>query len=124
MMDSWPIAHELEKRHPSPSLHLDDPIVVQVQDFVTEIKKPLTGFTIPKVPVVLLNKKSADYFYEARKKRYGMSLAEVEKTWATDENWESAKALAKQAGDWLREKEGPFFLGETGKHGLEMNVHA
>jgi hypothetical protein len=115
MMDSWPIAHELEKRYPSPSLHLDNPIVVQVRDHIAEIMKPLIGFTIPNVPVVLLNKRSADYFYETRKKRFGMPLDEVAKTMATQENWESAKAPAKQAGDWLRKNGGPFFLGETGK---------
>lgn len=115
MQDSWPIAHELEKRYPSPSLHLDDPIVAKVRDHIVNIMKPLTGFFIPKVPVVLLNKPSADYFYETRKEKFGMPLSEVEKSMATQENWEKARVPAKEAGDWLREKGGPFFLGETGE---------
>jgi hypothetical protein len=115
MQDSWPIAHELEKRYPSPSLHLDDPIVVQVRDQIGEIMGPIRCFFIPKVPVVLLNKSSADYFFETRKKAFGMELAEVERTQATDEQWEKARAPAKQAGDWLRKNGGPFFLGKTGK---------
>jgi hypothetical protein len=123
MMDSWPIAHELEKRYPSPSLHLDEPIVMQVRDHISEIMKPLMGFTITQVPVVLLSKRSADYFYETRKKRFGKSLEELRKEMATQENWDAAKAPAKQMGDWLRKNGGPFFLGETGNHRLIQNVY-
>jgi glutathione S-transferase len=113
MQDSWPIAHELEKRYPSPSLHLDDPIVVQVRDQVVEMMTPLRGVFIPKVPTVLLNKRSADYFNETREKAFGMPLPEVEKQMATDEQWEKARAPAEKAGEWLRKYGGPFFLGET-----------
>jgi glutathione S-transferase len=112
MQDSWPIAHELEKRYPSPSLHLDDPIVVQVRDHIPEMMGPLRGVFIPKVPVVLLNKRSADYFNETREKAFGMPLSEVEKQLATDEQWEKARVPAEKAGEWLRKNGGPFFLGE------------
>jgi hypothetical protein len=115
MQDSWPIAHKLEEIYPSPSLHLDDPIVVQVRDQIDEIMSPIRGFFIPKVPVVLLNKSSADYFFETRKKRFGMELAEVERTLATDEQWEKARAPAEKTGQWLRKNGGPFFLGGTGE---------
>lgn len=114
-MDSWLIVHELEKQYPSPSLHLDDPIVVRIRDHVGSLMKPLQPHLIPKVPVVFLNKVSADYFYETRKKRFGMPLPDLEKNHATEECWELAKAPAKEAGDLLRRHGGPFFLGETGK---------
>ncbi|OAK98600.1 hypothetical protein IQ06DRAFT_294972 [Phaeosphaeriaceae sp. SRC1lsM3a] len=113
MQDSWPIAHELEKLYPSPSLHLSEPIVPLVRDQIAEITKPLAGFLIPRVPVEFLSERSAAYFYETRKKRFGMELSEVARTTATEENWEKGRAPAKKVGDWLREKEGPFFLGET-----------
>ncbi|KAH7414085.1 hypothetical protein DE146DRAFT_16744 [Phaeosphaeria sp. MPI-PUGE-AT-0046c] len=113
MQDSWPLAHELEKLYPSPSLHLSDPIVPLVRDQIAEIMKPLVGFFIPRVPVELLSERSAAYFYETRKKRFGMDLAEVGRTMATADKWEEGRAPCKKVGEWLREKEGPFFLGET-----------
>jgi hypothetical protein len=114
MQDSWPIAHELEKRYPSPPLHLSSPIVVKVRDQIAKIREPLTGFFIPKVPARLLNERSATYFYEKRKERWGMDLRDIEKEWSTEEHWEKARAPVKEVGDWLREKGGPYFLGETG----------
>jgi hypothetical protein len=114
-MDSWPIAHELEKQYPSPPLHLDDPIVTQVRDHISNIVKAIAPNIIPKVPVVLLNKVSADYFYETRAEQWGMPLPELEKSKPAAECWEVAKKPAKEAGDWLRKNGGPFFLGETGE---------
>jgi hypothetical protein len=113
-MDSWPIAHKLEELYPSPSLHLQDPIVVRVRDHVQKIMKPLTGFTIPKVPTKLLDERSAAYFNETRKDRYGMSLIEVEEKMATEE-WEEARRPVMEAVGWLRESGGPYFLGKTGQ---------
>jgi hypothetical protein len=115
MQDSWPIAHKLEEIYPSPSLHLDDPIVVQVRDQIGEMMDPIRVFFIPKVPVVLLNKSSADYFFKTREKHFGMELAEVERTLTTDEQWEKARAPAEKTAEWLRQNGGPFFLGETGE---------
>ena len=114
-MDSWPIAHELEKRYPSPSLHLDDPIVVQIRDHISKLMEPIFFFLIPRVPL-LLNKPSADFYNETRQKTYGAPLEEVEKANTNEQCWEQAKAPAKEAGDLLRKNGGPFFLGETGEH--------
>lgn len=113
-MDSWPIAHELEKQYPSPSLHLDDPVVIQVRDHISNLMGPLIPHLLPRVPL-LLNKPSADYFYETRHKAFGAPLQEVEKTRATEQRWEEAKGPAKEAGALLRKNGGPFFLGETGE---------
>ncbi|KAH4075478.1 hypothetical protein HBH92_042280 [Parastagonospora nodorum] len=113
MMDSWPIAHKLEEIHPSPSLRLDDPIVLKVRDQIANIMKPLTGFVIPKVPKRVLNERSAVYFNETRKERFGMSLVEVEETMATGEKWEEARVPVLEAVGWLEESGGPYFLGET-----------
>lgn len=111
-MDSWPIAHKLEQLYPSPSLHLDNPIVVQIRDHVAKLVGPLRPHIIPKVPLIL-NERSQVYFYETREKAFGKPLPEVAKD-ASESGWESAKVAAKEAGDLLRQHSGPFFLGETG----------
>ncbi|KAF2832915.1 glutathione S-transferas-like protein [Ophiobolus disseminans] len=113
-MDSWPIAHELEKQYPSPSLHLDDPIVVQMRDHVSNIMKPLVAHLLPKVPDVILNPVSAKYFNDTRAQVFGMTLQEMERTMATEQAWEDAKPPAREVGKWLRmDGAGPFFLGKT-----------
>ena len=110
-MDSWIIAQELERRYPAPSLHLDEPIVIQVRNHIGKLLGPMVEHLIPKVPLLLLQR-SADYFYETREQQFGAPLPEVEKT-AGEENWKKAEAPAKEAGDLLRKNGGPFFLGET-----------
>lgn len=110
-MDSWPIAHELDKQYPEPSLHLDDAIVVQVRDLTGVFTTPLRAHIIPRVPW-LLPERSAAYFYETRKARFGKSLQDVASE-AGEANWEEARAPAKKMGDLLRQHGGPFFLGNT-----------
>lgn len=118
-MDSWPIAHSLEKQYPTPSLHLDDPIVVKIRDHVAAMLGPLVPLVIPKVPRAVLTKPSAEYFYKTREESFGKPLEQVEKDANVEECWEAAKAPAKETGDLLRKNGGPFFLGETGKLGTE-----
>lgn len=78
-MDSKKIAAELEKRHPSPSLHLDSSYVPKAEELVGKIVAPLVPVLMPATPRNLLNKRSYDYFQETRKQRFGMSLDELEK---------------------------------------------
>jgi len=111
-MDSWPIAHSLEKQYPTPSLHLDDPIVVQIRDHLPNIMGPIRALLIPRV-VFLLNERSAEYFHETREKMFGKKLEQVEKDADVSECWEKTKGPVKEAGDLLRKNGGPFFLGET-----------
>ena len=63
---------------------------------------------------MLLNKVSADYFYLTREEKFGKPLEQVERE-ATEEQWEEMKPVSKDIGDLLREKGGPFFLGDTSK---------
>ena len=114
-MDSWPIALELEKQHPSPSLHFDDPIVVKIRDLQPNLMDPLRSLIIPRVPEAFLNKPSADYFYKTREKLFEKPLEQVEKDANAEECWGKAKAPAKEMGDLLRKSGGPYFLGQTGK---------
>jgi glutathione S-transferase len=114
-MDSWPIAHSLEKQYPSPSLHLDDPVVLKIRDHVIPMMTPLIPVVLTQVPTNLLNKPSADYFLETREKRFGKPLEQMQKEADVEQCWEAAKAPAKETADLLRKNGGPFFLGETGK---------
>lgn len=115
MMDSWPIAHEIEKRYPTPSLHLDDPIVVKVRDKIGSLLGPLAPQWLPKVPRVLLNKPSADYFKLTREESFGMPLSQIEEEQGGEKNWEDVQKPAKEMADLLKKNGGPFFLGNTGE---------
>jgi glutathione S-transferase len=112
-MGSLEIAHELEKRYPSPSLHLDDPIVANFK--LAKFQKPLVPHVVPKVPEVLLNQRSAEYFYRTREERYSMPLPQYANENATEERWEEAREGIEEVADLLKKNGGPYFLGETGK---------
>jgi glutathione S-transferase len=111
-MDSWAIAHTIERLHPIPSLCLDDPVNVKVRDLVASVSDSLRPFVIPKVPVIL-NPRSANYFVETREGRFGKPLSRVLTEDATETCWEEARVLAIEVAKLLRvHASGPFFLGE------------
>lgn len=112
-MDSWPIAHSLEKQYPNPPLHLDEPVVVKIRDLIKELIMPLIPLVLTQVPDVLLNEPSAKYFLETRAKIFKKPLPQMREEADVEKCWAEAAVLAKEVGDLLREKEGPFFLGET-----------
>lgn len=114
LMDSWKIAHELERRYPTPPLHLDDPIVAKVRDHISELRNPLTAQLTVKVPA-LLNKRSAEYYEPTRAKIFGMSLSQFAQEHGGERNWEEAQKAIDEIAGWLKTNGGPFFLGETGE---------
>jgi glutathione S-transferase len=115
MMDSWKIAHELEKRYPSPSLHLDNPITIQVRDHIKKFMGPLESVLLPKVPAIL-QERCAEYFNRTREEWwYKMPLSEYAKTKDVDECFSEAEGPAKEIAELLKKNGGPFFLGETGE---------
>ncbi|KAF9696250.1 hypothetical protein EKO04_006239 [Ascochyta lentis] len=113
-MDSWPIAQELEKRYPSPSLHLDDPVTIKIRDQISEILGPIMLQFLPKVPY-LLPERSQGYFYKSREEAFGKPLSEVheEALANSEEGWKAAQEPLKEAADLLKKHDGPFFLGQT-----------
>lgn len=113
-MDSWPIAHELEKRYPSPSLHLDDPVTIKVRDQIAPILGPIFMQFLPVVPT-LLPERSQEYFYRTREAAFGKPLPDVYKEAMAnaEEGWKKAEGPLKETADLLKKHDGPFFLGET-----------
>lgn len=113
-MDSWPIAQELEKRYPSPSLHLDDPVTIKIRDQINKILGPIFLQFLPKVPN-LLPERSLEYFNKTRTAAFGKPLSEVQEEALAnaEEGWKAAQEPLKEVADLLKKHDGPFFLGQT-----------
>ena len=114
VMDSIKIADELERLHPSPSLHLDSPVLPKVEELSGQLIRPLIGVIMPKVPKNLLNQESLDYWHDTRSKAFGMPMDQLEKEKGGEDAWENVKPAMKEAGDILKAEGGPFVLGKTG----------
>ena len=112
-MDTKKIAAELEKRHPSPSMHLDSSIIAEVEAAWLKFFTAIRGVFMPKIPQNLLNPTSATYFEETRAKRFGMPLSELGRTSGGESAWQAAEPALKELGDILKRNGGPFTLGET-----------
>ena len=113
-MDSLAIAHELEKAHPSPSLHLDNKVTERTQAAVLDLHKALTAIVLPRVPEMLLNPPSEEYFCTTRAKRFGMPLTELAKSDQAGETaWRNAEPVLGKIKQLLHEDEsGPYVLGK------------
>ncbi|KAF7188529.1 Glutathione S-transferase-like protein ustS [Pseudocercospora fuligena] len=90
IMDSLAIAHELEKLYPSPSLSFDK--AEEMQSAVLKVNKALVPIIIPRIPELILNDSSKEYFLETRAKRFGKPLPELARTADVGKCWEDAKS--------------------------------
>ncbi|KAL8950996.1 MAG: hypothetical protein Q9222_002994 [Ikaeria aurantiellina] len=113
VMDSINVAHELEKRYPTPSLHLDSPLLKKITEWMPTLFQPLAPVVMPKIPRNLLNPDSVTYFEETRSKRFGMPLDQFERDHGGDEAWEKAAPAFKEVGELLKAHGGPFLMGVT-----------
>jgi hypothetical protein len=114
-MDSKAIALRLEKDYPSPSMHMDSPILPKIEKILPSIQMPLRGVWCPKIATNLLNEPSREYFEQTREKRFGVPLAKLAETDGGEEAWMEALPGIKALGEVLKKKGGPFVEGETGK---------
>ena len=73
----------------------------------------MPAVVLPKVARNLLNPPSAEYFERTRQEKFGMPLAQLEREKGGESAFEEAEPGFKKVGEMLREKGGPFFLGET-----------
>ena len=112
-MDSKAVATELEKRHPSPPLHLNSALVSKVEELVPKIVAPIVPIVLPLTPRNLLNKPSADYFQATRKVRFGKHLDDLAAESDFEQSWKQAQPGLQQASDLLQETNGTFFMGDS-----------
>jgi hypothetical protein len=114
-MESKVIAERIEKEHPSPSLHLDSPILPQVEQLLPKAMGALRAAWLPKIPGALLNPPSAEYYERTRAEMFGCSLAQMAKEKGGEEAWIEALPAFHELGDVIKAKGGPFVMGETRK---------
>ncbi|KAI9719512.1 MAG: hypothetical protein M1828_006219 [Chrysothrix sp. TS-e1954] len=114
LMDSKKIAHALEEKYPTtPPLHLDSEVLPRVEALLPKIMGPLAPVFMPQVPTNILNPASAQYFEKTRAERFGMSLPELAKQKGGEQAWEAGREGIMEMAGILREKGGPYVLGET-----------
>ena len=115
VMESLLIARELERRHPEPSLVVDDPVVDQVLDVMGKIFGACAPELLPPVPQAFLNDVSAEYFERTRAVVFGMTLADLQKAKGGQQAWDAAAPFIHEMAALLKKNpEGPFYLGNTG----------
>ena len=112
-MESRAIANALESRYPSPSLHLESPVLSEVEDALSKAMSPLIPVLLPGVPA-LLNLSSEVFFQRTRKEKFGMPLAELKKERGGEKAWQQAEAGLKGLAEVLKKEGGPFCLGKQG----------
>ncbi|EME46496.1 hypothetical protein DOTSEDRAFT_70488 [Dothistroma septosporum NZE10] len=115
-MDSLAIAHELEKAHPIPSLRLDDGSADRALAAIADLQKALSPVVLPRVPDLLLNPSSEEYFRRTRAKRFGMELTDFAKSDQAGETaWKNAEPALEKVKQLLYEDEsGPYVAKEPG----------
>jgi hypothetical protein len=115
VMDSKAIALRLEKDYPSPSMHMDSPILPEVEKIIPSINAALRGVWCPKIPPKLLNEPSRDYFVRTREQRFGIKFDNMAEMMGGEEAWMEALPGFKALGEILKKNGGPFVEGETGR---------
>lgn len=116
VMDSRKIADVLEEEKPSPSLHLDSPVLKKVEELVPQCITQIAPVFIPRAPRYALNPPSAEYFERTRMAKFAMPLSQLEKEKGGESAWKAAEPQWKELGALLKAEGGPFFMGKTGKH--------
>ncbi|KAM3425626.1 hypothetical protein BST61_g7571 [Cercospora zeina] len=114
IMDSLAIAHELERLYPEPSLQLaNNDYAARMQSAVMELWSSLQPIAVPRVPEMVLNPKSEEYFNTTRAKRFGMPLTELAKSdRAGEQAWKGAEQAMDAIIAMLEENTGEFVQGD------------
>ncbi|KAI4256856.1 MAG: hypothetical protein L6R42_005991 [Xanthoria sp. 1 TBL-2021] len=104
IMDSKAIAIALEAKYPNPPLHLDVPQLARAEELWSQAIRALLGVFAPVVIRTMLTD---------RNKEYMEPKIDLESLVGGDEAWKGAKPVLQAIGVLLKEKGGPFVLGET-----------
>ncbi|KAI0855272.1 putative glutathione S-transferase [Xylaria cubensis] len=114
IMDSLEIAHELEKRHPEPSLHLNEDERKRYVGYLGKAFESLRPVYILGVPNKLLNPVNHEYWHKTREPYVGMPLEKFVRENEGPQVWEGAAPHLAKITAMLKENDkGPFFLGDT-----------
>lgn len=113
-MESGKIAKAIEKKYPSPAVHLDSPIVYRVDGLVSKCELAMHPNLLYKFSQVVLSEKSYDYWVGIYTEKFGMPLDEYERQLGGEESWVAALPYLTELTSLLKERqaEGPFFLGK------------
>ncbi|KAL8851802.1 MAG: hypothetical protein Q9221_003316 [Calogaya cf. arnoldii] len=118
IVDSKVIAHALEARYPDPPLHLDAPQLAKAEELWSQASKALLGVFGPAVVHTLLNEPSKEFM---------LAKVDLDSLVGGDEVWEAAKPILTAIGALVKEKGGPFILGDTASYAdfvLVSGMHA
>jgi glutathione S-transferase len=114
IMDSRTIAEEIEKQHPTPSIHYDSPFRQRLFEALAPTFVELRPIFMPLVPKRLLKEVNNDYWQRTRQEDVGMPLDQFEKEHGGQKAYDAASPHLKKITALLKENDkGPFFLGET-----------
>jgi hypothetical protein len=104
----------IEKRYPSPSLHIDSPLYPEVVDTVQACFKARPDI-LPRVCYNLLNPPSQEYFERTRSAQLGVSsLRDMMNDEVSEKAWKDAEPGFQKAIELLKNHpEGPYFMGNT-----------
>lgn len=113
-MKSENIIGGIEKRYPSPPLHIDSPLYPEVLDTVQACFKAAPDI-LPRVCYNILNPPSQEYFERTRSARFGVSsLRDLMNEEVSERAWKEAEPGFQRAVELLkRNPEGPYFMGNT-----------
>ncbi|PPJ52397.1 hypothetical protein CBER1_09778 [Cercospora berteroae] len=116
VMDSEKIIPKIEELYPSPSLHLDrTDIIDAVKAASGKVFYPLMSWFFPKVQSRILVEEDIAWFEEDRGRRFGMSMADLEKSKSEEDCFEAAKPgfemMEKLLTDFKKD-DGPFIMGK------------
>lgn len=114
IMDSVKIAEAIEKKYPSPTVHLDSPIVDRVNGLVEKCCHDMRPNILYKFSQTVLSEKSYDYWVGQWTRVLGMPLDEHERQFGGEKSWAQAQPPLDELTNILKERqaEGPFFLGK------------
>ncbi|KAL8663141.1 MAG: hypothetical protein Q9168_008142 [Polycauliona sp. 1 TL-2023] len=104
IMDSKAIANALEAKYPDRPLHFDASQVAKAEDLWGQMFKGLRGILGPKVMENILTKAGQEYISKK---------SQLEGAPVGDEAWEGVRPLLEGMGALLKEKDGPFIMGDT-----------
>ena len=119
-MDSLRIAERLEAIYPEPSMHLDTGLHEESAAIVFELSWLVFPDMLHLLPKEILNERSASWFAEDRKRRWGITLDELAEKNGGEKAWASAVPVMTRLKAFLTENkrdQGPFILGSTPSYG-------